>query len=111
VVATGGSAVYCEEAMARLGAAGPIIYLEVALPILERRVAAAPLRGIASDSEQDFADIFAERTPLYRNHADLVIDASQGSPEEVAAEILQRWPGALAGRSRQGRGARPGAPE
>ena len=92
VVATGGSAVYCEEAMARLGEAGPIIYLEVALPILERRVAAAPLRGIASDSEQAFVDIFAERTPLYRNHANLVIDASRGCPEEIAAEILQRLP-------------------
>ena len=87
VIATGGSAVYCEEAMARLAAAGPIIYLEVTLPVLEQRIAAAPLRGIASDSEQAFADIFAERTPLYRNHADLVIEADRGCPEQIAAEI------------------------
>ena len=49
VVATGGSAVYSEAAMGRLKQAGPVVYLEVDLATLQRRVAAAPLRGIACD--------------------------------------------------------------
>lgn len=88
VIATGGSVPYSETAMQRLKTAGPVIYLEADLATLERRVAAAPLRGIASDSDQSFADIFAERTPLYRQYADLRIDAAGDSPEAVAATIV-----------------------
>jgi shikimate kinase len=89
VIATGGSVPYSDAAMQRLKAAGPVIYLEADLATLEQRVAAAPLRGIASDSNQDFAGIFAERTPLYRHYADLQVDAAGCGPETVAATILQ----------------------
>jgi len=89
VIATGGSVPYSDAAMQRLKTAGPVIYLEADLATLERRVAAAPLRGIACDSDQSFADIFAERTPLYRHYADLCVDAAGNSPETVAATIVQ----------------------
>jgi len=88
VIATGGSVPYSDAAMQRLKTAGPVIYLEADLATLERRVAAAPLRGIASDSDQSFADIFAERTPLYRQYADPCVDAAGDSPEAVAATIV-----------------------
>jgi shikimate kinase len=89
VIATGGSVPYSDTVMQRLKAAGPVVYLEADLATLERRVAAAPLRGIACDSEQSFADIFAERTPLYRRYADLCVDAAGEAPEAVAVRILQ----------------------
>ncbi len=85
IVSTGGSAVYSEVAMQRLQRAGPTVYLRVGLPVLEQRVAAAPDRGIASDGSHSFADIFAERTPLYLRYADHTVDASAGSADEVAA--------------------------
>lgn len=88
VIATGGSVVYSEAAMARLKAAGPVVYLEVDLPTLQQRVSRAPLRGIASDAGQSYAEIFAERTPLYRRYADFSIDASGESAEGLAAKIL-----------------------
>jgi shikimate kinase len=90
IIATGGSVVYSGAAMLRLKAAGPVVYLEADLDTLQRRVAAAPLRGIACAGDQDFADIFAERTPLYRHYADFTVDAGDGFPETVAATILQR---------------------
>lgn len=89
VIATGGSAVYSEPAMQRLKIAGPVVYLEASLATLEKRVAAAPLRGIACDPGQTFTDIFAERTPLYLRYADLIVDAAAGSPEAVATTILR----------------------
>lgn len=89
VIATGGSVPYSDAAMQRLRAAGPVVYLEADLATLEQRVAAAPPRGIASDSNQDFAGIFAERTPLYSHYADLRVDATGSGPEAVAAIILQ----------------------
>jgi shikimate kinase len=88
VIATGGSVVYSAAAMARLKAAGPVVYLEADLPTLQQRVSAAPLRGIACAKAQRYPDIFAERTLLYRQYADLKVDACDGSPETVAGEIL-----------------------
>ena len=87
VVATGGSVVYSDAAMQRLAAAGPVVYLSADLDTLERRVAAAPLRGIASDAASTFADVFAERTPLYQRYADVTVDATVGTADTVAALI------------------------
>ena len=90
VISTGGSVVYSERAMERLRAAGPAVYLETDLATLEQRVAAAPLRGIASNMAQSYAEVFAERTPLYRRFADLTICTAGKSPDALAAEILLR---------------------
>lgn len=90
IVSTGGSAVYSDAAMGRLCAAGPVVYLETDLATLERRVAAAPLRGIACDATHSYAQVFAERTPLYRRYADITVDAGKGCADDVAAEILRR---------------------
>ena len=93
LVSTGGSVVYSEAAMARLKAAGPVIYLDVDFATLEQRVAATPYRGIASDGAQSFADIYAERTPLYRQYADIAVRPSVGGADQVAADILARLQG------------------
>lgn len=90
IVSTGGSVVYSEPIMDRLHRAGPVVYLEVELPVLEERVAAAPLRGIASDSSHTFGEVFAERTPLYQYHADLTVAANDRRPEDIAGEILDQ---------------------
>ena len=89
IIATGGSVVYSEVVMRELATAGPVVYLEADLATLQQRVATAPLRGIACAAGQEFTDIFAERTPLYKRYADLIIDASAGTPETVATMILQ----------------------
>lgn len=90
VISTGGSVVYSDEAMQRLRNAGPVIYLEVDLVTLEQRISAAPLRGIASSTDQSFADVFLERTPLYRRYADVTVSSKDGPAEAVAEEILDR---------------------
>jgi len=88
VISTGGSVVYSEAVMARLAAAGPVIYLKVDFNTLEKRVSAARARGIASNAQQSFAEVFEERTPLYQRYADTAIDASVASAEEVATSLV-----------------------
>jgi shikimate kinase len=88
IISTGGSVVYSESAMQRLKNAGAVVYLAAELAVLEQRVAAAPLRGIASEAQQSYADVFAERTPLYEHYADITVDAASGCADEVAAAIL-----------------------
>ena len=88
IIATGGSVVYSEAVMQKLTTAGPVVYLEADMATLQHRVAAAPMRGIACAVGQDFVDIFAERTPLYKRYADISVDATVGTPETVAMAIL-----------------------
>lgn len=87
VVSTGGSVIFSEVVMDRLKAAGPVVYLRADLATLEQRIMANPLRGIAREGTQTYADVYAERSPLYEQHADVIVDATAGSADEVAAAI------------------------
>lgn len=90
VIATGGSVVYSDRIMQRLKRAGPVVYLDLPLATLEARVHAAPPRGIASDAGCSYAEVFRERTPLYRRYADVTIAAEGRDAQTVATEILAR---------------------
>ena len=86
VVAPGGSAVCREEAARHLRSLGPVVYLRVSLPELERRISNPETRGIAMEPGQTLADVLAFREPLYAKYADLTIDCdSQSLPETVRA--------------------------
>jgi shikimate kinase len=90
LVSTGGSAIYSETGIQRLRAAGPTVFLDVSLAILAQRVDNEDARGIARSPGQDFADVFAERHPLYLRHADLVMDGSTGSAEAIARDLARQ---------------------
>jgi shikimate kinase len=90
VVATGGSAVYSEAGMAALQAGGTIVFLDLPLPELTRRVRDMDTRGMVIDPGETFADLFARRLPLYRRWAGLTIDGRDKSVEELAGEIVAR---------------------
>lgn len=90
VIATGGSAVYSEAAMRHLRTIGTVVYLQLELPELERRVADFSARGLARRADQSFADLFAERRPLYERYADLRVDCAGKAPEIIGDEIVQR---------------------
>ena len=90
VLATGGSVVYRENAMAHLHSLGPIAYLDVPLPAILERIARNPLRGLAIAPGQSVEDLFREREALYNRYADCAIDAGRLSPEACARAILDR---------------------
>lgn len=91
VISTGGSVVYSEKVMRRLAAAGPVVFLEVDFDTLEQRIHATPGRGIASGGGHSFADIFAERVPLYRQWASIVVDTSScADADHVARRVVEQ---------------------
>lgn len=106
VIATGGSAVYSDRAMARLALEGRIIFLDADLPTLESRVHDVGTRGLAKRPEQSFADLYHERFPLYANYAEITINCTGLSHEEVCAEIINRVQESI----RSMPGAEPAAP-
>lgn len=87
VVAPGGSAVCREGAALHLKAMGPVVYLQVSLEELERRIQNLSTRGIAMEPGQTLADVMADREPLYRKYADLVVCCPPG--QELAETALQ----------------------
>ncbi|MDP0499423.1 MAG: homoserine kinase [Verrucomicrobiota bacterium JB022] len=89
VIATGGSVIYRDRAMKHLHTLGPIVWLRVPLPEIERRIAAFPQRGLAIKPGQTIADLFNEREPLYSHYSDWVVDCSDHI-EAVVADIRQR---------------------
>ncbi|MEM9254270.1 MAG: shikimate kinase [Pseudomonadota bacterium] len=89
VIATGGSVIYSEAIMQRLSSTSQIIYLAASLTTLTRRVTEAPNRGIASDPNAQFEDIFSERVPLYERWADITISSDRSRPERLVQQIIQ----------------------
>lgn len=90
VIATGGSAVYSARAMAHLAKEGVVVYLDADIATLEARVRDFGLRGLAKRAGQTFAELFAERTPLYRACADITIACAGLSHEEVCVRIMDQ---------------------
>ena len=86
VVSPGGSVVYTEGAMAFLKEFSTIVYLQVPLVTIKQRVACEP-RGIVGLGSKTFDELYEERTVLYEQWADVVIDADGKTPEEIIAEI------------------------
>ena len=87
VIATGGSAVYSEKAMAHLLNISKVIFLEVRLEVLKTRIHNFATRGIAKAKNQTFEDLFKERQRLYKKYADITIDCNRMDQELLAGSI------------------------
>ena len=73
IIATGGSAVYSEQAMQALARHSRVVFIDVPLSVLSERIHNMESRGIVQKPGQDFATLYRERWPLYEQAADLRI--------------------------------------
>jgi shikimate kinase len=89
VIATGGSVVYGERAMAKLRAEGSVVHLALPLGELEARLGSLAARGVVIDPGQDLGTLYRERMPLYRKWADVEIEVAGLSHEAVVARIRE----------------------
>ncbi len=99
IVSTGGSAVYSSDAMAHLSEQGTIVYLEVGLPELRKRLVDLDERGVVMKREGGMGlhDLYEERVPLYEKFAEVTVNIDGMSITEAAravAAVLDK--GALA---------------
>lgn len=93
VIATGGSAVYSARAMRHLKNGGRVFYLDLDVGELLGRITDFDTRGIARAPGQGFDDLYRERKELYLLFSDEVVDCRGMGHEEVAREIIRRFPG------------------
>ncbi len=95
VIATGGSVVYSEAAMAHLKALGQVIYLKVNFAELAGRLSNIKSRGIVFKGSQDLRSVYEERLPLYERYADLTVDCTGRDIASCVEQILEQLFGAL----------------
>lgn len=87
VIATGGSAIYGEEAMEHLGRIGTILYLKLEYEDLESRLGDLKNRGVVLKDGQTLLDLYQERVPLYEKYAHITIDERGKDIQDIALEI------------------------
>lgn len=87
VIATGGSAVYGEKAMAHFQSIGKIIYLSLPYEELADRLGDLNQRGVVLKEDQSLEQLWEERKPLYEAYADIFIDCHKKQIREIVEEI------------------------
>ncbi len=90
VIATGGSAIYGEEAMSRLGRGGTVIFLDVAADELEKRLSNIKTRGVAMKKGTTVKELYDERRPYYLKYADIILDCTGLTAEECVDKIVAK---------------------
>lgn len=89
VIATGGSVVYCEDAMKHLKSVGTVVYLKLSLESLSERLGNLKGRGVLLKEGQTLKDLYEERTPLYEKYADIVVDEEGKNLEASLYAVLE----------------------
>ena len=89
VIATGGSVVYCEEAMQHLKSVGKVVYLKLSLTSLSKRLGNLKGRGVLLKDGQTLEDLYTERIPLYEKYADIVVDEEGKDLEASLQAVLE----------------------
>ncbi len=88
VLATGGSVVYRQVAMAHFKAGGLVIHLDLELDRLKKRLDDIQARGVVIAPGSTLGALYRERQPLYRKYADAAIKTDGLTPDQVVQEIV-----------------------
>lgn len=88
VISTGGSAVYSDRAMEHLGTEGVVVFLDIPLDEVMRRIGDHSLRGISRHPDQSFEALYAERLALYQRHCDIAVQAAGRNQDEVCEAVV-----------------------
>lgn len=89
VIATGGSVVYREDAVEHLKCNGKIVFLDVPLDEIKKRLNNISTRGIAAQKNDSIDDIYNERIDLYNKYADMIIKTDGDSVEKTVEKICK----------------------
>ncbi len=91
VVATGGSMVMNPKAMENLKSLGTVVYIDVPLEVLKKRINNMKTRGIVFEKGETLNDIFEKRSPLYKKYSDITVAVFKNdSLEHTVAKIVNK---------------------
>lgn len=89
VIATGGSAIYSDEAMKHLSDIGVIVYLEISYDSLKGRLGDLQERGVVLKGGMGMSlrELYDERLPLYEQYAEVTVDVNDLSITAAARKV------------------------
>ena len=89
VIATGGSAVYSDEAMRHLCEIGTIVYLQISYESLLARLGDLQERGVVLKGGvgMSLRELFDERKPLYEKYAEITVNVDDLSITAAARKV------------------------
>jgi shikimate kinase len=90
VIATGGSVVYCDNAMKHLNEIATICYLKLSYESIKDRLGDLQERGVVLKEGQTLKDLYDERIPLYEKYANMTIECENKNIREIVMEIAKR---------------------
>lgn len=88
VIATGGSAVFGEEAMEHLRKISTVVYLRLPYEKLKARLGDLHKRGVVLKPGQTLKDLVDLRTPLYEKYAHIIVDEEEMDIRGVVEKIV-----------------------
>jgi shikimate kinase len=88
VIATGGSSIYSRRGMEQLKENGITVFLDVALSLLQIRIRNFAHRGLVKHPQQSFGELYIERMPLYREHADYIFSCGTMDEQEICNGLV-----------------------
>lgn len=93
VIATGGSVIYCSEAMEHFCDTARVVYIRLSYNTIKKRLGDIKQRGVVLREGQTLLDLYCERCPLYEKYAHIIIDAEGLSIEGVMERIVKEVKG------------------
>jgi len=91
IISPGGSVIYSDRALNYLKSISTIIYLEISLKEIEKRLSSSKeLRGIVGLKQKTLAELYNERIALYEKYTDVQINVSGKNPDIIIQEIKKR---------------------
>lgn len=88
VVATGGSAVYGDEAMKNLKTDGVVVYLKLTPEEIKNRIKNITTRGIVMNPGCTINELYLERASLYEKYADVIVECNGKTVEETVEAVV-----------------------
>lgn len=90
VISTGGSVVYSEAAMRHLASISTVIFLDVPLPQLHRRIARQPARGIVGMGDGGLEELYRNRFELYHKYAHRIVLLHGENLQQAATKVMSQ---------------------
>ena len=89
MIATGGSAVYSDEAMKHLASIGRVVYLKISYEQLVGRLSDLQERGVVLKGGigMSLRELYDERKPLYEQYAEVTVDVDDLSITAAARKV------------------------
>lgn len=89
IIATGGSIIYCPEAMEHLKQIGTVVYIQLSYETIENRLENIKQRGVALREGQTLQSLYEERCPLYEKYAQTIVEGDGLEMEELMEKIIE----------------------